>query len=349
MGIESKTDDVEHVTGIVEYRIDEFTYLVNPNFGSDQILTNQQLVPVNIWQMFPTFPNSFPKNLSTPHIFDWNFSKEETCSRPDCNNHECCGLHSCFKCKRDYQITDENGIYLHILKRGGVCWLCNNRTICGSCLEACRSQQQIIPLRTVTAGPAGGEPRRYWLEIWCCPACLFVLEQECLEDLSFADVVSLIFEKLASPGNPVCVTTQFSKRGDIFLGQAELFALLTAFGGCQYLLSNGQELLHCFQGLSAILGKSFRTTDVKLLKDIITNQFLNAEWFLSPAIKVSKHFRKGLLVKTLLGKVQCRLVKGMRTRTFRHTFKKQPQNEAPTIKDHLNLSWGHRLQVCCIL
>ena len=91
---------MEHITGVVEHRIDEFSYLVNPNFGIDQVLTNRQLLPVNIFQIIPTFPISLPKNLPTPRVFDWTFADDEVCVHPGCHNHQSCGLHACFNCHK---------------------------------------------------------------------------------------------------------------------------------------------------------------------------------------------------------------------------------------------------------
>lgn len=212
-------------------------------------------------------------------------------------------------------------------------------------MKASRSQHEVLQCRASVKQ----ENRSYWVEIWLCPGCVITLEDETIDDLTFADVVLLIFEKLASPENPVHLTINFNRKGEIFLGQAELFALIMVFGGSLYLLNNGPAMLQCFNGLATILGKSFRTTDVKLLKDIMTNQYLQLEWYLSPGIKISKKFRKGLLIRKLLGKVQSRMVQGMRTRTFRDTFKKQPPIDAPTVKDHLNLSWGNQIQVCLVV
>lgn len=342
------------------FQVDEWSYLVNTNCGMYSVLGERNVICANIFQMVTTFPNAFPESMPFPWCFDIRASQEQICAEPGCFNNKYCGVHICFKCKkfvescrtsyfcfvlcRRLEIMDKNGMYKRVLERGGVCWMCHNLAICHTCLAISRPRKEILSLRTLIRNRIG-PVRSFGFDFWTCPCCQARLENENSTELSFADQVFLIFEKLSGPTFPVKLTTEFTLHGEIFLSQAELLGLVIAFGGAMFLQQSGADLIRCYRALTTVLGKFFRTTDIRRLKVILKDQFLPLEWHLPPAVKKLDKLSPALLIKKLHGRIHRRHMQQLKTRTFRRSFKQTANIDAPTVESHLDLTWSSEIQV----
>lgn len=128
----------------------------------------------------------------------------------------------------DIKLFNEDGSPIGVTNRGGVCWLCGEKAICGDCSQNTQPNSVVEQFRESTN--AENDSNDDWLkayELWTCPGCLFDYPQI----IHISDQLALHSEKRSSKYFPLKITHEFNVRGDCFLSQAEIFGLLCRFGG----------------------------------------------------------------------------------------------------------------------
>lgn len=98
ISVHKKSDRLQQIHGIVEARVDEWTYLLNVTTEMAPQLENMVLIPATHFDIIPTMPMLFPDTVVLPNVLDVLRSTTESCAKKDCFNIKNCGLHECFNC-----------------------------------------------------------------------------------------------------------------------------------------------------------------------------------------------------------------------------------------------------------
>ena len=207
------------------------------------------------------------------------------------------------------------------------------------------SDEDLLKLQKPPRPKSPKSPHFLYLELWACPGCKAALDEDKATEISWADQCFLLSELLSNKFFPVMITMEFNPKGSIFLGFAELFALIVSFGGALLTCTYGEHLLQCFRAFQGALLSTVSTFDVDTFKDTIVNYFIPVELYLSPAIKRHDKHSISMIVERLSNRVYTRHQNGMRTRTYRKQFRKGAPTEAPGPRDHLDLTFSPHIKV----
>lgn len=248
----------------------------------------------------------------------------------------------------EVKLFTEDGCPVPACNRGGICWLCGEKTICGDCTRniqpnAVIEHIGISKMKDDDESNINSEnDNNDWLksyELWTCPGCLFDYPQS----IHISDQLALYSEKRSSKYFPTKVTHELNVRGDCFLSHAEMFVLLYRFGGAINVVFNGHALIQFDRALSAILKVRLQTMTLPKLKRWITKQFVPLEIMLPPVVLESNPCDLGAVITTLARNLNKRFEKQMRIQTFgRELRAKRP--DLPSVTEHIGITFQPDIQ-----